>query len=128
MFFVADGRGGHAAGEARLAATHELELTRVKFQTELDALQAQLQSKEETLQDRESALAALEGQLQSQSEDRTRERRENKELLERRQQQLEDFQSQTTALLERIADHTTNIAEDVVFLVEGESIRHQHLG
>jgi len=26
--------------------------------------------------------------------------------------------------LERIADHTTNIAEDVIFLVEGEIVRH----
>jgi phosphate transport system protein len=29
--------------------------------------------------------------------------------------------------LERIADHATNVAEDVVFLVDGEVIRHQRL-
>ncbi len=29
--------------------------------------------------------------------------------------------------LERIADQATNIAEDVVFMVEGEIIRHQHI-
>ncbi|MFN7768976.1 MAG: phosphate transport system regulatory protein PhoU, partial [Planctomycetaceae bacterium] len=27
--------------------------------------------------------------------------------------------------IERVADHATNIAEDVVYLVEGEIIRHQ---
>lgn len=32
-----------------------------------------------------------------------------------------------TLLIERIADHATNIAEDVVYLVEGEILRHRTL-
>src|SRR5262249_49426154 len=30
--------------------------------------------------------------------------------------------------VERIADHATNIAEDVIYLVEGEIARHKHDG
>jgi phosphate uptake regulator len=30
--------------------------------------------------------------------------------------------------LERIADHAVNVAEDIVYLVEGEVIRHSHSG
>ena len=28
--------------------------------------------------------------------------------------------------LERIADHTTNIAEEIIYLVDGEIVRHEN--
>jgi phosphate transport system protein len=28
--------------------------------------------------------------------------------------------------LERIADHTTNIAEDIIYMIDGEIVRHRH--
>ena len=46
--------------------------------------------------------------------------RENPDLMEQAIQLLS-----VSRQLERIADHTTNIAEDVVFMVEGDVIRHQ---
>lgn len=91
-----------AAGEAR-AAARELELSRAKFQTDLDALHAELQSKEEALQVREGAVAARDALLKGQIDDLRRELSENQELLDRRQRQLQDFQSQTVVLHERMA-------------------------
>jgi len=115
-----------AAGEAHAAAAQELELTRAKFQTELDGLQSQLLRKEETLQARESALAALQDDLQSQGEALRHELHEHKELLEERQRQLQSFQSQTDALHERIAEIEASDQQRLAAAAaELESVRHQ---
>ncbi|MCA9080098.1 MAG: phosphate signaling complex protein PhoU [Planctomycetaceae bacterium] len=59
----------------------------------------------------------------------------NRELIEQLIRQMHKHPEQLDALLhlfsavrqvERVADHATNIAEDVVYLVEGRIIRHAH--
>ena len=48
--------------------------------------------------------------------------RENREAIDRAVQTLS-----VSRYLERIADLSTNIAEDVVFMAEGELIRHKQI-
>jgi phosphate transport system protein len=54
--------------------------------------------------------------------------RELIDLMQQRPEMIEPAMHcfSATRQLERIADHATNIAEDVIYLVQGEIVRHQH--
>jgi phosphate transport system protein len=56
--------------------------------------------------------------------------RELIDLMKRRPELIEPAMHcfSATRQLERIADHATNVAEDVIYLVQGEIVRHQHSG
>ena len=54
-----------------------------------------------------------------------------KSVVERMREQPEDIEGNLQVLsvsryVERIADLATNIAEDVIYLIEGDIVRHQH--
>jgi phosphate transport system protein len=59
----------------------------------------------------------------------------NKEMFERVQATIKRHPENVESLvqllsisrqLERMADHTTNIAEDIIYMIEGEIVRHRH--
>jgi chromosome segregation ATPase len=89
--------------EVQAAAANEVDRVRREFQSERVALQTSLREKELALQERQTAIAELEANLTGQIQDFKNALIENQELLETRDQELQNVGSDAAVLRERIA-------------------------